>query len=242
MNPTSPESNPAELPAQPANEVGGRRLAWLYTTQSRPGRGIWPSITFLVLLNGLAFFALGAIGNHRLGVALHVPLTVFFMVLSLIPQGIVRLTLERRFYLKPAPRFFFYLSPLWLLVLSGLVLPAATRPPNKQNPALSPDGHYQARFSSPEGGWKIVIVDRQGDGKWTEETPFLPHLQIYWHWDAENRLWIYNSDDGRVHYLSTTGAGWRMNEWSGNLGAPALPEPKPNPPVELYPPYARPVP
>lgn len=236
--PTPALSNPSDLSTEPARGACSR----LYTsTPARAnGHGARPSIAFLVLLNGLIFFALGAIGTHRFGILFHIPITLFFMILSLIPQGIVRLAVERRFYLKPGPRFVAYLSPLWLLVLAGLVLPAAARPPNKQNPTRSPDGHYEARFSSPDGGWKIVITDRQSKAKWKEETPFLSHLQIYWHWDANNRLWIYNSDDGRVHYLETANEGWRLHEWNGNLGRKNNTEVIPPPPYDLYPPYAAP--
>lgn len=217
-----------------------RLAARLYTTHSDSRNRGRPSILFLVLINGLLFFAMGAIGRHTLGLLFHLLVTLFFMVISLIPQGIVKLALERRYVLKPIPRSAAYLSPLWLLVVGGLVLPAADRPPNKQNPALSPDGRYQARFSSPEGGWNIVIADRHDQTKWTEETPFLPHLQIYWYWDAENRLWIYNSDDGRVHYLKTADDRWRMYEWNGTLGRQNDTTATPSPPRDLYPPYAEP--
>lgn len=203
------------------------------------GRKGRPSVAFLVIVNALLFFAMGAIGNHVLGILFLVPATLFFMAFSAVPQLLVRRFLEKRAYLKPVPRTLAYLSPLWLLFLLGALLPALPQAPNKQNPARSPDGQFEARFTSPAPGWDVVIRERRSGKKWKEETPFLPHLQIYWRWDAENRLWIYNSDDGRVHYLQAAEGAWSMHEW-GWGGAPSSESASElRPPNELYPSYAR---
>lgn len=87
------------------------------------------------------------------------------------------------------------------------VLPHLPQAPSKLHPAASHDGRYEAWFSSPPGGWNILVVDKETGRKWTEETSFLPHFQIYWRWDDAHRLWIYNSDDAGVHYLESAGDG-----------------------------------
>lgn len=194
----------------------------------------------MVILNDLIFFALGAIGNHVLGIIFLVPVTLFYLVFSSIPQLLVRRFIEKRHFLKPLPRTLAYLSPLALLFLLGLVLPASARAPNKQNPALSPDGQFEAHFSSPASGWDVVVVDRKSGRKHKEEAPFMPHLQIYWHWDADNRLWIYNSDDGSVHLLNRDRDKWLMSRWGYGHRTDSDPGVPPGltPPAELYPPYA----
>lgn len=197
-----------------------------------------PSITFLVVLNGLVFFSLGAVGNHTLGILLHVPTTIVFMLFSALPQLLVRRFTERKRCLKPIPRTLAYLSPLLLLLLAGALLPRGPQKPNHLNPAPSPDGRYEARFSSPSPGWNIVVVDTKSGQKWKEETSFMPHLQIYWRWDANNRLWIYNSDDAGVHFLDPRPDGWALRKWGwGHRAEPDMGSF--TPPSELYPEYDR---
>lgn len=203
-----------------------------------PRKAPHPSVLFLVLLNGLAFFALGGVGNHLPGVLFFGLVTVFYLILSAIPQLLVRFVVERRAYLRPLPRALAYLSPLPLLFLVGAVMPKAPRPPNKLNPTLSSDGVYEARFASPNEGWEIVLTDQRARTKTKIETEFVPHLQIYWHWDDANRLWIYNSDDGSVHFAAFTDGEWRLRRWGyGHQRSAGSPSDF-DPPAQLYPPYA----
>lgn len=197
-----------------------------------------PSIAFLVLINGLIFFAFGAVGNHTLGILFHVPTTAIFMLFSALPQTLVHRFAERNRCLKPVPRAFAYLSPILLLLLAGTLLPKGPQKPNHLNPAPSPDGRYEARFSSPSPGWDIVVVDTATGNKWKEETSFMPHLQIYWRWDVNNRLWIYNSDNAGVHFLEPDVEGWTLKDWGWSHTA-ASGMGHLTPPAELYPEYAR---
>jgi hypothetical protein len=197
-----------------------------------------PSIAFLVIVNGLIFFAVGAVGNHPLGILFHAVGTVMFMMFSALPQILIRRFAERNRCLKPVPRSLAYLSPILLLLLAGTLLPKGPQKPNHLNPAPSPDGRYEARFSSPSPGWDIVVVDTTTGNKWKEETPFMPHLQIYWRWDANNRLWIYNSDNAGVHFLEPDVEGWTLKDWGWSHTA-ASGMGHLSPPAELYPEYAR---
>ncbi len=198
-----------------------------------------PSIAFLVIINGLIFFALGAVGSHPLGILFQAVGTVMFMLLSALPQLLVRRFAERNRRLKPVPRTFAYLSPILLLFLAGTLLAKVLpQKPNHLNPAPSPDGRYEARFSSPAPGWDIVVVDKKTGKKWKEETTFVPHLQIYWRWDAGNRLWIYNSDSAGIYFLEPNGDEWALREWGWRRSAQAGMESL-APPEELYPEYER---
>lgn len=197
-----------------------------------------PSIAFLVLLNGLIFFGLGAVGNHTLGIVFHVPTTLMFMLLSALPQILVRRFAERKRCLKPFPRTLAYLSPVLLLLLAEALLPRGSQKPNHLNPAPSPDGRYEARFSSPAPGWDIVVVDKETGKKWKEETSFMPHFQIYWRWDESNRLWVYNSDDAGVHFLEPSTGEWMLRQWGSSHRAEPGMGPL-APPPELYPDYDR---
>lgn len=200
-----------------------------------------PSMVFLVILNGLLCLGSLTIGNHLLGVILAIPATLFFMALSAVPQSIVSTTLERKRILRPLPRIIIYTSPWWIMTLLPLLGVHADREPNKQNPAISPSGEYVAKVSSPAEGWVIRIESRSGSSKWTEKTDFVPHLNIYWRWDSDNRFWIYNSDNGVVYFMhkKPDSNEWTMNDWGRTRTRNEDIPQAVIPPDELYPHYEK---
>lgn len=200
-----------------------------------------PSMAFLVILNGLLCFASLAIGNHLFGVIFAIPSTLLFMAVSAIPQVILIKTVERKRILRPLPRIMVYTSPWWISVLLPLLGVHADRAPNKQNPAISSDGEYIAKVSSPAEGWVIRIENRSGGSKWTEKTNFVPHLNIYWRWDSDHRFWIYNSDNGAVYFMhkKPDSNEWTMNDWGRSLTRNEDIPQAVNPPDELYPHYEK---
>jgi hypothetical protein len=104
-------------------------------------------------------------------------------------------------------RIWYVLLPL---LLSGTVgcKPRAPRP-NQIQGVPSPSGKYilrvpiEAQTRNPEYKgtkvWKVTITDPGGAILYKdEESTMVGYLNVYWGWDARDRAWVYNSDDGQV--------------------------------------------
>jgi hypothetical protein len=196
-----------------------------------------PSTWFLVILNALIFLCLLLPGLNPIGWILAIPVTLVFVALSGVWHG-AWIFLNRKFHLHSIIRCVGFVLP----VLGLLALPyfgiEPDRPINKQKPAISDAGQFSAYVTAESGGWNVEILDSDGLSLLNEETEFVPHLNVYWIWGPENRLWLYNSDDGRVHCWHDTGDDWIRTEW----GYGKTRETKKDlgmPPPELYPDYAR---
>jgi hypothetical protein len=111
------------------------------------------------------------------------------------------------------------------------------RPINKQRPAVSDSGLYYAYVRAGSGGWRIKIEDQDGATLYEEQTEFVPHLNVYWIWGPQDQLWLYNSDDGRVHcWTRQEDATWRHVQW-GYGRVCETEEDVGVPPESLYPDY-----
>jgi hypothetical protein len=197
-----------------------------------------PSTAFLVVLNALLFLALLLPPLNPMGLVLAIPVTALFLVVSGVWQAIW-VFLDHKFGFHNIVRCFGLVFPATVfLVLPYLgVLPE--QPINKQEPATSKTGKYKAYVHAKPGGWTVEIQDRTGKTLHVEQTDFVPHLNVYWIWGADERFWLYNSDDGSIHcwYARFDGA-WQHVIWDHghtretdlNLG---------DPPTDLYPDYAR---
>jgi hypothetical protein len=205
----------------------------------RKGRAV-PSTAFLVILNSVLFFALNAIGANVLGIILAVMTTLMFAVVSGLIHLMIRLGVEKGRFLAPIPRTLVYLGPLWGLLLLSLVLPKSPDLPNQVTPSTSPSGNYRVSVRAPIGGWEFAVQSLKDQQKWTVETPIMSHFNVYWMWDAEDRLWIYNSDDGGISFLERTADDWVESKWGySRTKDPDFPRDI-RPPESLYPEYARP--
>jgi len=60
-------------------------------------------------------------------------------------------------------------------------------------------------------------------------------LQVYWVWDKEDRVWLYNSDTSKVFYWELTEGEWVKIRWG--YGRTKEVEGDLKPPSELYPSY-----
>ena len=150
-------------------------------------------------------------------------------------QLLVRLA-ERRLRLNPILRTVAYLFPFIAMV--GLPL-AGFKPPqpaNKRYPAESPSGEYTARVSAPGEYWTVTIKGKDGSS-FTEDTNFVGHLNVYWCWDESERLWVYNSDDGQLHYWQHDDSTWKHVEMGST--SDVLSSSGSKPPADLLPDYAR---
>jgi len=84
--------------------------------------------------------------------------------------------------------------------------------------------------------WKVTISDRQGRQLYKDNaSEFVGNLKVYWIWDEEDRVWLYNSDTSEVFYWELMGSEWIKVRWG--YGKTKEMEGDLTPPSELYPPY-----
>jgi hypothetical protein len=165
--------------------------------------------------------------------------TIMFGFISGIWQGIW-VILNRRLRFNKVVWFIgFFLPAICLLVLPYLTT-SHTLAVNQQQPAVSRTGTYKAYVrSNLISGWTIEIKNRNGSTLYNEETDFATNLSLYWIWGPNERLWLYNSDDGSVYVWQAKPDGkWQHIFWGHGpyketqleLGSP---------PEELYPNFER---
>ena len=117
-------------------------------------------------------------------------------------------------------------------------------PPNQREPLTSPSGKYVLRMPivqrnlpaqyGPTNVWTVTISKPDGTLVYEDlKSDFLGHFNVYWCWDQNDRVWLYNSDDGRVWYWENVGGTWIKTELSKT-------NPTVTPPTEVYPDYAKP--
>lgn len=198
-----------------------------------------PSTGFLVALNALLFLALLLPGANLFGLILAIPVFLVFVVFSGVWQTFW-VFLDRRFRFHNLVRCFGFIIPVVALVVLPLLGIEPPRQINKQRPAISQSALHRAFVQAESKGWKIIIQDHDRDTVHEEFTEFVPHLNVYWIWGAGEILWLYNSDDGRVHCWreSPTGGNWQHIEWGygHTIETKQISE---SPPEDLYPDYAR---
>ncbi|MEM7013664.1 MAG: hypothetical protein AAF585_19505 [Verrucomicrobiota bacterium] len=132
-------------------------------------------------------------------------------------------------------------QPACLLMLGFL---AACKPlPPKKNQIQdlpSPSGNYTLRIPIEKNTtdptysgtrvWKVTISDSAGTQEYKDEdSTMVGHLNIYWGWDADDQVWVYNSDDGRITRWTKETGSWVKHEDQDEAGIPA----------EILPDYAR---
>jgi len=109
-----------------------------------------------------------------------------------------------------------------IAVLFGGLLgcgPPAPRANQKQR-TTSPNGKYvltvpiEAQTTNPKYNgtrvWKVTIADTSGAVLCKDEqSTMVGNLSVYWGWDDQNRVWLYNSDDGAIWRWEVTPEGWK---------------------------------
>ena len=79
---------------------------------------------------------------------------------------------------------------------------------------MSPSGKYLLRLPiEPQGGirvWKLTITDRTGKVLYKDdESRMGGRFNVYWGWDAQDRAWLYNSDDGQIWRWELVESAWK---------------------------------
>ncbi len=84
--------------------------------------------------------------------------------------------------------------------------------PNQVSPLRSPSGAYVAEVpvvavTGRDFGsyWTPRLSDAEGRRIYEDTDGFPARFNVYWKWDSDDRLWLYNSDDGAVWLYELTG-------------------------------------
>jgi hypothetical protein len=120
-------------------------------------------------------------------------------------------------------------------------------PLNQQQPLTSPSGSFVLTLPIEENRvnpqyettrvWKVTISNPEGDVLYKDdESEFVGYLKVYWIWDGNDRVWLYSSDTGNVFFWELVGDEWIKTRW-GAAGREI--DRSIEPPVDLYPPYAK---
>lgn len=118
-----------------------------------------------------------------------------------------------------------HLPKIACLLVLGFLAACEPAPPKKnqiQN-LLSPNGDYTLRIPieknttnpkySGTGVWKVTITNSDGVQEYKDEnSTMVGNLNIYWGWDTDNQVWVYNSDNGRITRWSKETGTWVKHE------------------------------
>ncbi len=119
-----------------------------------------------------------------------------------------------------------------LLIVGSL---AACKPPqpkkNQTQNLPSPSGNYILRVPIEENTtdprysgtrvWKVTILNSTGTQEYKDDdSTMVGHLNIYWGWDANDQVWTYNSDDGRITRWTKDSGSWLKHEDQDKSGIP----------------------
>ncbi|MEN6576435.1 MAG: hypothetical protein ABFD90_08835 [Phycisphaerales bacterium] len=121
---------------------------------------------------------------------------------------------------------------------------------NQREPLPSPSGRYVLtvpieRSSSHKGPlgygmpfWHVTISDSNETVLYRDPNEDFHGIHnVYWVWDDQDRVWLYNSDDGAEYFYERTDSAWRRSRWRD--GKPGQGVQRAAPPNALYPPYVR---
>lgn len=81
---------------------------------------------------------------------------------------------------------------------------------------VSPGGEWIASvpIEGEPGVWVVTIEDSTGGTVFRDsESELCGNLNVYWLWDSHDRLWLWNSDDGRTWICYRFGGEWRIGPW-----------------------------
>lgn len=126
--------------------------------------------------------------------------------------------------------------------------PPREQKPNQREPLSSPSGWYVLTVPIERSGchrgplgygmpfWHVTISDPNGVVLYRDPNEDFHGIHnIYWVWDDQDRVWLYNSDDGAEYFYVRTDSTWSRSRWGG--GKPGQGVQPAAPPKALYPPY-----
>lgn len=181
-----------------------------------------PRTLTLVLINAAIWCTLCgilAIGANVFGLFVLAISLVFMLGFTTVGQLIIHLILRRR-QLHPALRTALFFLPAVAMIVLNLVF-QPTPKENHRQPSTSPSGKYVLTLPIEKNPayhntdvWKVTIATPDGKILYKDyASEFVGHLNVYWVWDADDRVWLYNSDDGQVYFWEFDGTKWVKTHW-----------------------------
>jgi len=139
-----------------------------------------------------------------------------------------------------------HLALIGLIAVATAIVGCGERgaPANQRQHLTSPSGRFVMTMligptpsSWDIGVWKVTISTPAGELLFKDEdSKFLASFSVYWVWDQDDRLWLYNSDDSDVYFFAR---GSTDNQWSKVLWGQGRANESDCSPSGLYPPYVR---
>jgi hypothetical protein len=193
-----------------------------------------PHLLVLILLHAVLLFAYAMHGVQN-GLQAYISLILFAWLLGLssLYHLILWLVIRKR-TVNNLFRIPLYLAPVAVVLLLGVLSPREPQLPNQTSPLPSPSKRFTMKMAMEDDQWIISIDGKAGQPRYEDtESDFRGQFNVYWIWDAADRLWLYNSDDGRVYYWAETPSGWQRSEWEVKQAVGFAP------PESLFPDYAK---
>ena len=105
--------------------------------------------------------------------------------------------------------------------------------PNQKQHFISPSGRYVLNVPIERDSqdqhlyWRVTISDPKGSVLFKDDSPFVANLNVYWYWDNNDRVWLKNSDNGKIYFweLDNT-AKWQRTLWDKETRASLVPPPE----------------
>ena len=96
------------------------------------------------------------------------------------------------------------------------------KPDNQTQRLVSPSGKYVLtlpieKSRSPQYAdtpvWKVTIHDSAGALEYKDDdSTLVGTFNVYWAWDQKDRVWVYNSDNGRISRWEKRNLKWSTAE------------------------------
>ena len=132
---------------------------------------------------------------------------------------------------------------LIIALVAGCGRSGRARRPAQELPLTSPSGEYvltmpieNDRAQGNAAYRRLKILDSDGNVVYKDKNPpFWSARRIYWAWDQEDRVWLYNGFDTTVWFWEQSDGAWTKNKYG--YGRAKQIDREIAPPEKLYPDY-----
>lgn len=111
-------------------------------------------------------------------------------------------------------------NQILIMVLLFILLSCTnSNPSNQKQNSPSSDGNFILSVPIIEKAdgynyWQVTIKDKDKNILYQDPEGFYARFNVYWVWDNNNRVWLYNSDDGWIYFWEMKNQGWQKQRWN----------------------------